>query len=230
MDWFEIGIRLVCTIAAGAAIGFDRGEHGRPAGLRTTILVSLAACIAMLQVALLMPTAGKHSDSFVVLDLMRLPLGILSGMGFIGAGAILKRGSLVVGVTTAATLWFTTVIGLCFGGGQIALGGVGTILGLGVLTGLRQLDRRMRQDHHGTLKVLASQNGPGEDEIRAGLIAQGFEIAGSALLSLAHGTKNELTFHVHWRASAEDTKVPAIVHALTQHMGVAKVVWTPEGR
>jgi MgtC family len=52
---------------------------------------------------------------------MRLPLGILTGVGFIGGGTILKRGDLVTGVTTAATLWLVTVIGLCFGGGQLAL-------------------------------------------------------------------------------------------------------------
>jgi hypothetical protein len=71
----------------------------------------------MIQVKLLLPVSGKTSESFSVLDLMRLPLGILTGMGFIGAGAIVKRGSLVHGLTTAATLWFATVLGLCFGDG-----------------------------------------------------------------------------------------------------------------
>lgn len=122
LGWNEIALRLALTIVAGAVIGFDRGEHGRPAGLRTTLLVCLAASVAMIQTNLLLNTVGKRPDSFVVMDLMRLPLGILSGMGFIGAGAIVGRDSLVLGVTTAATLWFVTVIGLCFGGGQIILG------------------------------------------------------------------------------------------------------------
>ena len=71
-----------------------------------------------------MNSVGKAPDSFVVLDLMRLPLGILTGVGFIGGG-ILKRGDSIQGVTTAATLWFVTVIGLCFGGGQNELGVTG---------------------------------------------------------------------------------------------------------
>src|ERR1700734_2828752 len=100
-QWTDIAIRLLCTIAAGFLIGFDRGEHGRPAGLRTIMLVALAACIAMLQANLLMATNGKQADSFVALDLMRLPLGILSGIGFIGAGAIVRRENMVLGVTTA---------------------------------------------------------------------------------------------------------------------------------
>ena len=65
-----------------------------------------------------MGTAGKLPTSFMVLDPMRLPPDILSGMGFIGAGAIIRRDNLLLGVTTAATLRLLTVLGLCFGGGQ----------------------------------------------------------------------------------------------------------------
>src|SRR5262249_23206233 len=119
LSWHDIALRLALAVVAGMVLGLDRGEHGRPAGLRTTLLVCLAAAVAMIQTNLLMVTRGKAPDSFSVLDLMRLPLGILTGMGFIGGGAILRRENMVLGVTTAATLWFVTVIGLCFGGGQI---------------------------------------------------------------------------------------------------------------
>ena len=119
LTWSEIALRLGLAVLAGAAVGLDRGEHGRPAGLRTNLLVCLAAAVAMLLANLLLPTSGKTSSSFAVLDLMRLPLGILTGMGFIGAGAILRRDGLVLGVTTAATLWLVTVIGLCFGAGRL---------------------------------------------------------------------------------------------------------------
>ena len=86
------------------------------------MLVCLAATLAMLQVNLLLPIAGKSPSSFVVMDLMRLPLGILSGIGFIGAGVIIKRDADVSGVTTAATIWLVTVLGLLFGGGNLYLG------------------------------------------------------------------------------------------------------------
>lgn len=66
--------------------------------------------------------SGKVPGSFAVLDLMRLPLGILTGMGFIGAGAVFRKDGLVSGVTTAAMLWFVTIIGLCFGGGAMWVG------------------------------------------------------------------------------------------------------------
>jgi len=100
-------------------IGLNRDEHGHPAGIRTTMLVCLAATLAQLQANLLLATVGKTS----VLDLERLPLGILSGIGFIGAGVIMKRDhNTISGVATAATIWLVTVLGLLFGGGQLWLG------------------------------------------------------------------------------------------------------------
>src|SRR5215467_11149288 len=137
LTWPEIGLRLLCALIAGALIGLNRSEHGRAAGIRTAILVCLAACVAMLQVNLLLPLAGRTPDSFVMNDLMRLPLGILSGMGFIGAGAIVRRNNFVGGVTTAATLWLLTVLGLCFGGGQVLLGLTGTGIAAVILTFLK---------------------------------------------------------------------------------------------
>lgn len=115
IQWLAIALRLLLSVIAGAALGMERSKTGHPAGLRTTLLVTLAASVAMIQVNLLINTNGKPANSYVVMDLMRLPLGILTGVGFIGAGAIVRRGELVLGVTTAATMWFSTVVGLCFG-------------------------------------------------------------------------------------------------------------------
>src|SRR6202167_4927539 len=145
LTWADIGLRVALTILAGAVLGYDRDVEGHPAGLRTMILVALAACLAMLQANWLMNSVGKTPDSFVVLDLMRLPLGILTGIGFIGGGAILKRGGDIAGLTTAAALLFVPVVGLCFGGGQDALGLVGSALGFAILRGLRLVELRMRQ-------------------------------------------------------------------------------------
>jgi len=84
LTWQEIALRLALSVVAGTLIGLDRGEHGRPAGLRTTLLVCLAAAVAMIQANLLLATTGKTSDSFISLDLMRLPLGILTYESFRG--------------------------------------------------------------------------------------------------------------------------------------------------
>jgi putative Mg2+ transporter-C (MgtC) family protein len=227
-EWSDITLRLLCTIAAGFLIGLDRGEHGRPAGLRTTMLVSLAATLAMIQANLLLGQAGKAPNSFVSLDVMRLPLGILSGMGFIGAGAIVRRDNLVLGVTTAATLWFVTVVGLCFGGGQLALGFAGLVLGLAVVTGLRQFERRIKQDHQGTLTVITTAGGPTEEDVRAMLLVARYTVRSCALVYTAASEYNELTCQVNWRSRARDTEIPEMVRTLGSRSGVVKIAWMPQ--
>jgi putative Mg2+ transporter-C (MgtC) family protein len=175
VQWPEIALRLVLTVIAGGLLGLNRSEHGHAAGLRTTLLVCLAASASMIQVNLLLPLSGKTPESFSVLDLMRLPLGILSGMGFIGAGAIVKKGSFVHGLTTAATLWLATVLGLCFGGGQLALGVALLLIGLLVLEGLKWMEKRRRQDRRATLAVVLQEVGPADEQLAVYLKQAGYE-------------------------------------------------------
>ena len=169
--WGDLAFRLVLTFAAGFLIGLNRETRGHAAGLRTTLLVCLAASVAMIQTNLLLPLAGKPPNGFAVMDLMRLPLGILTGVGFIGGGAILKRGSLVMGVTTASTLWMTTVIGLCFGGGQWVVGLVATALTLFVLAGLKVLDAHLPKTRAAVISVTSRSDAPIVELMKQGVIA-----------------------------------------------------------
>jgi len=151
--WGDICVRLVLTLLAGAVIGFNRGARGHAAGLRTTMLVCLAASVAMIQMNILLAVSGKTPGSFSVMDVMRLPLGILTGVGFIGGGTILRKGDLVTGVTTAATLWLVTVIGLCLGGGQLVLGVATTVLGVITLWGLKWIDLAIPREHRAMMTL-----------------------------------------------------------------------------
>lgn len=227
IDWSEISLRLALTVAAGFLIGLNRGEHGHAAGMRTTILVCLAAAVSMIQVNVLLGSGGRKPDSFMMLDLMRLPLGILSGMGFIGAGAILRRGNVVSGVTTAATLWFVTVIGLCFGGGQLGLGAVSMILTLIVLWGLKWLELRLKQEQLGTLILRTDSAGPTEKEVREKLLAAGFAIVGSTVGYVDHSRQRKLSCALRWRARPIDSEAPGVICELAEHPGVDAVEWIP---
>jgi putative Mg2+ transporter-C (MgtC) family protein len=158
-SWQDICLRLALTMIAAATIGFNRGARGHAAGFRTTILVGLAASVAMIQANLLLSLGGKTPESFAEMDLMRLPLGILTGVGFIGGGAILRRGDMVAGVTTAATLWVMTVIGLCFGGGQFGLGIAATLLAVITLWVLKWVDMRIPREHRAMLVIVADAGG-----------------------------------------------------------------------
>lgn len=229
VGWQDVALRLALTCIAGALIGLNRDEHGRAAGLRTTMLVCLAASVAMIQANVLLPTVGKVSNSFVVLDLMRLPLGILSGMGFIGGGAILRRSNRVLGVTTAATLWIVTVIGLCFGGGQLALGVAATAIGLVVLWGLKLVERYIRQDRRGILVLENEADGPIAAELTSRLNAAGFRVVGQSVTFSDQGRCSEIHYGLRWRGTREETGPPPFLSEFAARGGVRRLQWKPQG-
>jgi putative Mg2+ transporter-C (MgtC) family protein len=181
----------------------------------------------MLQVNLLLPITGKTSSSFAVMDLMRLPLGILSGMGFIGAGAIVRKDNFVHGLTTAATLWFVTGLGLCFGGGQIALGLVGLVLGVLVLEVLKRVENSWRQDRHAMLSVMVDANGPTEEELTSQLREGGYVIGQWGVVSFDQNRQRELRTEVRWRARPHEARSPAFLQEVVARPGVLRLEWKP---
>ncbi|HEY1610725.1 MAG TPA: MgtC/SapB family protein [Paraburkholderia sp.] len=230
LTWPDLVLRLVLTAIAGTLIGLNRDETGNAAGLRTTLLVCLAACIAMIQANVLLVQHGKPADSFVVLDLMRLPLGILSGVGFIGAGSILHRGGLVRGVTTAATMWFVTVIGLCAGGGQYTLAVSGTALGLIVLQTLRRLEHLVPRRRQVTL-TLARRVGTDAlvDKLAQVLSSHGCSVVPRGLSRGTDEMRVEARFEVRWLAKPGDIRVERELSRLVELSGEA-AAWTAENR
>jgi len=225
LPWSDVLLRLVLTVVAGILLGYNRSEHGKAAGMRTMLLVCLAASVAMIQVNILLVMAGRSPDSFVMNDLMRLPLGILTGVGFIGGGAILRRGNLVVGVTTAATIWLGTVIGLCLGGGQIALGCVATLLGLFALWVLKWVEGSLRQERYAHLAIVFDASGPGETEIRHRLGNAGLSIVKCDVSVDALNKHRTLDFEVREFRRATDIQPPSLVDEFARESGVVKLQW-----
>jgi putative Mg2+ transporter-C (MgtC) family protein len=224
ITWYDIALRIGLTLIGSALIGINRGEHGQTAGLRTTMLVALAGALAMIEVNVLLGTVGKLRDSFVVLDLMRLPLGILTGMGFIGAGAILQRGNRVSGVTTAATLWLVTVIGLCFGGGQLALGSIAVVLAMFVLWTLKTVDRKWLQDNRATLTIRASRDTDVADVARD-LAETGYTVSTDTLTLAATDGYVESQLDLRWRGAKVGQEPPPLLASLARRDGVLSVDW-----
>lgn len=225
----DIALRLLLTLVAGAMIGIDRGERGHAAGLRTTTLVCLAACVAMIQMNILLPVSGKTPESFSVMDIMRLPLGILSGMGFIGAGAILRKGDAVTGVTTAATLWLVTMIGLCFGGGQLWLGAVTTALAWFILYVLKRVDLSLAREHKALLKIQTALAAPVETELIAILSAA--RIKSSYVEGCYDHTLGtaELTYDIRWHARWGEGEPREVLDSLLKIDGVRRILWDGVG-
>ncbi|WP_409018331.1 MgtC/SapB family protein [Caballeronia sp. LZ035] len=213
LHWSDVCLRLALAVLAGILIGFNRGESGKVAGLRTTLLVCLAACLAMLQVNALLLQAGKTPESFATLDLMRLPLGILSGVGFIGAGAILRKDGLVKGVTTAATLWFVTVIGLLFGGGQLALGVTGLVLGIVVLWFLKALEVRIPRENQADLHITYQRGRFSREALSEALSVSGCTLSSVASAVKAEDGLIEEKFNVRWHGRPDEPVLPVFNEA-----------------
>lgn len=173
----ESALRLLAAFAAGAVLGLERESRGRPAGLRTTILACLAAAIAMvLSEVLFIQSAGGMTPNAWRPDPARLGAGILTGIGFLGAGTILRHENMVRGVTTAATLWFVTVLGLTFGAGEYLLGVIGTGLAFLALTTLPSLEKWLRKDSYVRFAVTGMADTCDEVDIRKKLQALDIEI------------------------------------------------------
>jgi putative Mg2+ transporter-C (MgtC) family protein len=221
----DIVIRLLAAALAGALIGLDRGTRGRTAGLRTTILVCLAAAGAMIEANLMLAVDGKTSSSFTMMDALRFPLGILTGIGFIGAGAILRRGDAVRGVTTAATMWLVTVIGLVIGGGYFTLGAALVVLAIFVLSVLIYLERALPRDRVALLTVETEKETVVDDELRQSILNAGYRIT---LFSLDVHEVRQLRWMLKWRSSEGPEDTPPLVRELQRWSGVTAVAWIPQ--
>jgi len=226
LSWEQIALRIGLACLASLMIGFNRDEHGRPAGMRTVMLVTLTATLAMLQVNLLLPMRGKAPDSFNVMDVMRLPLGILSGIGFIGAGAIIKKENGAIGVTTAATLWFATMLGLLFGGGQLWLGCAATVLALVILTALRHAEDFVPRAHRGAVTMTFGEEGPREDEVMDWIRGANCIVQGLCVKYAPPGRIVYLRCEVKWQANGRrSVATPKGIDDLRAMSGVTAFRW-----
>lgn len=217
-------IRLLAAALAGALIGLDRGTRGRTAGLRTTILVCLAAAGAMIEANLMLAVDGRTSSSFTMMDALRFPLGVLTGIGFIGAGAILRRGDAVRGVTTAATMWLVTVIGLVIGGGYFTLGAALVGLAIFVLSALIHLEHALPRDRV-VLLTVETEKETVVDELRQSIVDAGYRIT---LFALDVREARQLRWTLKWRSSEGPEDTPPLVRELQRRSGVTAVAWTPQ--
>lgn len=225
IDLAEFALRLLSAFATSLVLGLDRELHERAAGMRTTILVGLAACFAMMSANLILPMGGKQADSYVQMDVMRLPLGILTGMGFIGAGAIMRRSDgFVLGVTTAATLWFVTVMGLCFGAGQYGLGGSAFVSGIVTLWLLKHVERHIQHDRDARLTLILSRDGPSEDDVRAVLTLKPFRIRRSFVRIEPATGRRELRFELRY-AGPQGAGLPERIEGLAKQPGIEQLDW-----
>ena len=156
-EWHDIAIevgKLLLAAALGGAVGFEREFHGQTAGLRTNILVALAGCLLMM-LSLHLAELFRHltGNTSIRVDPGRIASYAVAGMGFLGAGAIIKGRGSVRGLTTAAGLWLVTGIGLAVGAGYILPAIVTTGVSLLVLYKLNLVKALVSHYTHSVLTV-----------------------------------------------------------------------------
>jgi putative Mg2+ transporter-C (MgtC) family protein len=169
-------LRLAAALVAGAAIGFERSFHGRPAGLRTHTLVCLASAMLMLVTA--------YQDAWfpgtvetLRIDPTRMAQGVMTGIGFLGAGVIIKDGVAVRGLTTAASIWVTAAIGVLAGVGFYFALVACTVFTLCALSLLRRLEGLLPSYSYAAHTVVVPSAGTlNEETLKAFLQAQDFSV------------------------------------------------------
>jgi putative Mg2+ transporter-C (MgtC) family protein len=190
---YELAIllKLFLSALAGGLIGLEREKRGRPAGLRTNLLVSVGACTVMIiSETFFLKYGAYNAQSLLRLDPSRTAAQIVTGIGFLGAGVILKEGATVRGLTTAATLWVVAGLGMAFGMGFYSLGALSTISVLVGLLFLKRLDMNIKKDRYLFLAVTAIRRDSLYDDLRQLVDERGLRI--SEVSSQVDLEKNEI--------------------------------------
>jgi putative Mg2+ transporter-C (MgtC) family protein len=221
----ELVLRIVVGTALGAVIGYERDIHGRPAGLRTHALVALASATFMVVSTHLAYYQHYGSGDFTEVDGSRIAASVVSGIGFLAGGAILRTGLTIQGLTTAAGLWLVSAIGLCAGGGMYVESVASTVVGVAALTILRRFEDKDDRVRRRLLLTL------GETAIGTEQLVH--KLAGLDLLPTlegwnkdSHGAIRQLTLAVRLpRANGEAT----LVAALEAEPGIVRMQLDPPG-
>jgi putative Mg2+ transporter-C (MgtC) family protein len=177
-DHLVMAGRLLAAVLAGGLIGLERSFRGRPAGFRTHTLVCMASTVLMLVTVYEWQWIQSHTPDSIRMDPTRMAQGIMTGIGFLGAGVIFKEGITVRGLTTAASIWITAALGILIGIGFYFPAAVTTALAIFVLSIFRWVESHMRTQSYARL-VIAFRRGEALDEavLRAQLAGHGFDAA-----------------------------------------------------
>ena len=171
-------MHLGLAVLAGGLIGLERTYHGRPAGFRTHTLVCTASSLLMLLTLYQWELLKAMPLETIRVDPTRMAQGIMTGIGFLGAGVIMKEGLTVRGLTTAASIWITAAIGVLIGIGFYFPAVVATLVTLGTLALFRWIEMIMPSHYYARLNVrFKRQETPAEAELRELIARQNFSVA-----------------------------------------------------
>ena len=211
IDLIESFSYLVAAASFGSLIGLEREVHGQPAGLRTHMILSTGAALAAI---LSISYSQFLSNPSVPSDPGRIVAQVVSGVGFLGAGAIMKMGVTVKGLTTASSLWTTAIIGIACGSGYIELAAVTAILVFTILTIINRVEKAVLTSYgtH-TLKIVLDDRPGIVKDMRKTL-----EEKKVKLVSLSANMPDRSTLKLSMVIrKPNDLGMDSLINALTEH-------------
>ena len=219
VGYYDIFLKLTLSLFLAGIIGFEREAHGRAAGLRTHMLVAVGSCLIMLTSIHVFELYREST----VCDPARIAAGVVTGIGFLGAGTILRYRASVIGLTTAASIWAVAAIGLAIGTGFYMGGIFTTFLVIATLFVISKLEYKIiRKNWFKTLIVEAHVNANQLHKIRDTLSGYKIEIRDFEIEKIPNRTEALLIFDIKLTSSKYDDN---IIMELLNLEGVNKAHW-----
>jgi putative Mg2+ transporter-C (MgtC) family protein len=226
-DQIVIAIHLLGAMLAGGVVGLERSFHGRPAGFRTHTLVCLASSLLMLITLYQNAWLAPGTQDFFRTDPTRMAQGIMTGIGFLGAGVIFKEGLTVRGLTTAASIWITAAIGILIGVGFYFPAVVATGLTLLTLSLFRWIEARMPAHSYAHYAVRYDRfDSMSEPDVRAMLKSHGFTVANMSYRVTDDGTSFEYRMTLR---TADESNTARLADELRRLKAVREFRISPTG-
>ncbi|MDD8025630.1 MAG: MgtC/SapB family protein [Acidobacteriota bacterium] len=167
----DVLIRLAVSLVLGGAIGLEREFSNKPAGLRTNILICTGATMMMALSGMILtaPSAGGS-------DLLRIAAGVITGIGFMGAGSIIRAGGHVQGLTTASTMWAVTALGLVIGAGYYLVAAAFTAVIMFTLVAFRRLEAAVPKKRSCSVVLKIPDMNEAADQVVAAAVSHGIRL------------------------------------------------------
>lgn len=214
-NWLEATVKFAVALLLSGAIGLERQRKGRGAGLRTHVLVCLGATLLMI-VSEYVARNGVAGGA--LLDRARIAAGIITGIGFLGAGTIMKSGQEKVGLTTAAMIWFAAAQGIAVGAGYLLTAFIGTAFALVVVMAFSALEQRLLMPGHFLLSLQLPAAEANTENIVGHIAASGkFEVMTMAIKSVQKSEHLQLTFQIHSKSTNDFGVLEELLHTQYAH-------------
>jgi putative Mg2+ transporter-C (MgtC) family protein len=220
----DVLLRLGLAVAAGGSIGIDRGRHGRAAGVRTMLLVCTGAALAMILANWMTLREGSPAGELGT-NPARFAQGMLAGIGFLGAGAILRKGSIVRGITTAASIWYVTILGLTFGLGYWQVGLIGWGIAIAALLGLPYLELHIHSDRYASVAIVTRAEGMNAEEFCQRLEGLGLTVETFSIDYQVAEKLKTIRCNVQYHVGRQLELPRRVVADLAGRAGVIEVRW-----